>query len=512
MSIVSETDNSIYWDGPYSQCHVGGSIESCVRETIQSHKLPISCIIPKSDGFIGLNEYTRLCNQVNQPITSLTSESQYSRIESLRKSGSYPIIGALCSRQIDRTNLVLLPLDDTTFRIGLENVLSGIPKFQWSDKKPIVFWRGGSSGMDRPSLRTRVTTELFGHPNTDVRITPWGNWENEQYIPNELFAPRCSLEEHFKYKYILIVDGNCIASNHQWVFGSGSVPIMVTHPDNRYWFQKYLKPMVHYVPIKYDLSDLKEKIDWLVTHDEVSKQIAENALAFSKSVFSHEFQKNYIKSAISSVIYSTPSPLTMNYLTLTSRPSDINEHLETLYSYALQCNSVVECGVCEIVSSYAFASAMIGKPNHSFTMIDIYESTKVKPFLEMCRAEGINASFIKGSDIQCTPIQTDLLFIDTWHIYGHLKRELAHWNASVQKYIILHDTTVDGIDGESIRGNADTYAQSIKSGYPEEEIRKGLWPAVTEFLEVHPEWRLEKRYTHNNGLTILARNTDTTST
>ena len=512
MSIVSVTPDHIYWDGQYSQCHVGGSIHSYVSEIIQKHSLPVSCIIPKSDGFIGVNEYARLCNEVKQPISSLTPESHYSRLESLRKSGSYPMISALCSRQVDRTNLILLPLDDTTFRIGLESVLSGIPSPQWSDKKSIVFWRGGSSGMDRPSLRTRVASELFGYPNTDVRITPWGNWENEQSIPTELFAPRSSLEEHFKYKYILIIDGNCIASNHQWVFGSGSVPIMVTHPDNKFWFQKYLKPMVNYVPIKYDLSDLKEKIDWLMTHDEAAKQIAENALAFSKSVFSPEFQKNYIEVVISSILHNTQSDLMINYSILCSKPSDINEHLETLYNYAKQCTTIVECGDRDIVSSYAFASAMIGKPNHSFTMIDLYESTKMKPFLEMCKTEGIHTSFLKESDIQCVPIQTDLLFIDTWHIYGHLKRELAHWHTSVQKYIILHDTTVDAVHGESIRCNLNIEAQSIESGYPEEEIRKGVWPAVVEFLEVHPEWRLEKRYTHNNGLTILARNTDTTST
>jgi hypothetical protein len=34
---------------------------------------------------------------------------------------------------------------------------------------------------------------------------------------------------------------------------------------------------------------------------------------------------------------------------------------------------------------------------------------------------------------------------------------------------------------------------------------KGLWPAVEEFLAAHPEWKIEKRFTNNNGLTILAR-------
>jgi hypothetical protein len=114
-------------------------------------------------------------------------------------------------------------------------------------------------------------------------------------VPDEQFAPhRIGISDHYHSKYILIVDGNVIASAHQWVFGSGSVPIMITHPDNRYWFQQYLKPMKDYVPISYDLSDLEEKIEWLVAHDEEAKQIAENALLFAATIFSSKFQKRYI--------------------------------------------------------------------------------------------------------------------------------------------------------------------------------------------------------------------------
>ena len=47
--------------------------------------------------------------------------------------------------------------------------------------------------------------------------------------------------------------------------------------------------------------------------------------------------------------------------------------------------------------------------------------------------------------------------------------------------------------------------EAVESGLTEEEIRKGLWPAVEEFLIEHPEWKLKERYTHNNGLTILQR-------
>jgi len=291
-TLVSLT-NDIYWDGDYSRCHVGNAIETYLRESIQRTPVPLTVVFPKSDGFISR---TYLPNETN-PV--LPSETKLKDLESRVPSDSFPVVAALCSRGIDQPNILYLPLDDETFKNGLTKVLSSVPSPAWEARRPVAFWRGGASGVERPSIRVRVVLELDGDPGTDVRITPWGNWEREQNIPPHLFAPRCGLAEHFQCKYLLIVDGNCIASNHQWVFGSGAVPIMITHPENRYWFQRYLKPMVNYVPIKYDLSDLKEKISWLREHDTEAKQIAENALAFSCEVFSPEFQRKYIDDELS---------------------------------------------------------------------------------------------------------------------------------------------------------------------------------------------------------------------
>jgi hypothetical protein len=186
-------------------------------------------------------------------------------------------------------------------------------------------------------------------------------------------------------------------------------------------------------------------------------------------------------------------------------PSDINEHLPTLYDYTKKCDSVVECGVRNIVSSYAFASGLLGNSNNKYFMVDPYKSNQIDGFVKACKNEGINAEFIHASDIECPLVETDLLFIDTWHVYGHLKRELAYWHSSVKKYIIMHDTTVDEWAGETIRNRWNAHEQSKETGIPVDEINKGLWPAIDEFLKEHPEWVIEKRYTHNNGLTILKR-------
>lgn len=99
----------------------------------------------------------------------------------------------------------------------------------------------------------------------------------------------------------------------------------------------------------------------------------------------------------------------------------------------------------------------------------------------------------------------DLTFIDTWHVYGQLKRELDKFSKITNKYIIMHDTTVDELLGESIRCNMDAKKQSEESGIPISEIYKGLWPAIEEFLSNNKDWKIKQRFTNNNGLTILEK-------
>lgn len=195
------------------------------------------------------------------------------------------------------------------------------------------------------------------------------------------------------------------------------------------------------------------------------------------------------------------------YINACVTPSDINEHIVTLNIYAQKCNHVTECGVRGVTSSWAFAAALVNRPNTKLVMVDIESNSIVDNFLKLMNIANLNTIFYEQCDLVCPMEETDLLFIDTWHVYGHLKRELARWHSSVRKYIILHDTTIDAEYGETIRGNSNAIEQSRQSGIPIEEINKGLWPAVTEFLEQNHNWRLEKRYENNNGLTILSRNT-----
>jgi hypothetical protein len=188
--------------------------------------------------------------------------------------------------------------------------------------------------------------------------------------------------------------------------------------------------------------------------------------------------------------------------------SDINKHLPTLCKYAEQCVSVFETGVRGVISSYALFYGLSKNPsNNKRMLLNDITACDVQNFLsltnEVCPEIEVKTKWCNNLLIDFEEEKFDLTFIDTWHVYGQLKRELEKFSAITKKYIIIHDTTVDEWLGESVRQNMDVKAQAIESGYPEDEITKGLWYAIEEFLQVHTEWKLKERFFNNNGLTVL---------
>jgi hypothetical protein len=182
-----------------------------------------------------------------------------------------------------------------------------------------------------------------------------------------------------------------------------------------------------------------------------------------------------------------------------SRPSDINQHLETLKTYASECGHITEMGVRTVVSTWAFLAS---KPKRLIS-IDIVQCP-VQDAATAAKNNGIDFEFIVAdtSNPQLDIEPTDLLFIDTWHVYDQLKKEFQLHANKVKKYIILHDTTTFGEIGES---GSDLIINPA-TGQMEMMRKRGLWPAVEEFLAENTNWSLKERFTHNNGLTILQKN------
>ncbi len=94
--------------------------------------------------------------------------------------------------------------------------------------------------------------------------------------------PKISLWEHLKYKFILTIEGNDVATNLKWVMSSNCIAVM---PKPRYetWFMEgRLIANHHYIEVKDDYSDFEEQLQYYIEHTEEAKQIIRNANEYIK--------------------------------------------------------------------------------------------------------------------------------------------------------------------------------------------------------------------------------------
>ena len=193
---------------------------------------------------------------------------------------------------------------------------------------------------------------------------------------------------------------------------------------------------------------------------------------------------------------------------LKNKNSDINQHLETLKNYAKKCDTVIELGVRGCISSWAFLLGLLENQSDKDKKIilnDIKECN-IADFLNATKDLNITVECVWKNDLELDIEENvDLTFIDTWHVYGQLKRELNKFSRVTNKYIIMHDTQVDRVLGETVRNGWNAKKQSEETGIPVEEINMGLGKAIKEFLENNSDWKTKEVFKNNNGLTILER-------
>jgi hypothetical protein len=139
-------------------------------------------------------------------------------------------------------------------------------KTRFEDKRPLAVWRGGQHNPKRIELVRRYR----GHPLCDVGYTHVDR-SDSRYSP---FLPPV---EQMRFKYIISIEGNDVASNLKWIMASNSLCLM---PEPRYetWLMEgRLEAGKHYVSLNPNLDDLEDKILYYERHPEEARAIVRNA-------------------------------------------------------------------------------------------------------------------------------------------------------------------------------------------------------------------------------------------
>ncbi len=204
-------------------------------------------------------------------------------------------------------------------RTSIRDLTSAVPTTieLLSTKKSIAFFRGSCTGSGRTyftnqRLRLFTFTEQQGTTLLDVRCTslndkrlrkhylePMGFINTPVSFPvsDTFYVP---MSEQIRHKYLIYVEGHCAACRLGIMLSSGCVILKVRSSTvaSELWFTNKLQPLVHYIEIREDLSDLIETIEYLETNPDVAQDIAQNARKFWEDNLSHEALVSYVKNII----------------------------------------------------------------------------------------------------------------------------------------------------------------------------------------------------------------------
>ncbi len=190
---------------------------------------------------------------------------------------------------------ILIPDFEAFIEGFYENMLldtsAGRIRFPWRVKKEKAFWRGATTGgtlevhnyQEFPRIKIAHLSSKNPHL-IDAKLTVLSQIKDPKVL--KLLSPfvgnSAPILDHLKYKYQILIDGNtCTYSRAYWQLFSDCLIFKQTSP-NIQWYYSCLTPYVHYIPVAYDFSDLKEKIKWAQNHDLEAQQMVAHANAFAQ--------------------------------------------------------------------------------------------------------------------------------------------------------------------------------------------------------------------------------------
>lgn len=166
----------------------------------------------------------------------------------------------------------------------------------WSERSPTLVWRGATTGFitlfpdridDLPRYQLVRAAKALGQAadvgfyNIVQAVSPEAHETiHQRFAAEGAIKPFVPFETMAAHKFIADVDGNANSWNFFKKLRLGCCVLKLDGPW-RQWFSHRLIEWLHYVPVASDASDLGDKLDWCLSHEDAARQIAENGRQFA---------------------------------------------------------------------------------------------------------------------------------------------------------------------------------------------------------------------------------------
>ena len=235
------------------------------------------------------------------------------------------------SRPIDSENNILLSLNHDRHFPEQQIKLACNDKIPFRVKIKSAIWRGAITGFENVAIRSKFNLETniwdndklkyndikefvgnkdipsrfnlvnkyYRSPIVNIGFTNGPNYMIK-YIGDYRYKIKRNLppDHLLRYKYLISIEGNDVASNLKWLFASKCI-ILMPKPTCETWFcEGLLEPWVHYIPLENNLADLYEKINWCENNTQFCEQIVENQRVYFAIMYDKQLNNKITKSIL----------------------------------------------------------------------------------------------------------------------------------------------------------------------------------------------------------------------
>jgi len=178
-------------------------------------------------------------------------------------------------------------------RVPFENL--SLPRSQlrvcrhFREKKDRLLWRGATTGRNWTVRDTQPNGAVSdGLPDRQWLLTRWGENQSaridvgtHKYVQNVphrwKLKNKVSIDQMSQNKFLVLPEGNDVASASAWSLFSSSVVLMPIPRKESVVAHGLLKPWVHFIPIERNFSDLDVKMQWCLNNLDDCEDIAHRA-------------------------------------------------------------------------------------------------------------------------------------------------------------------------------------------------------------------------------------------
>jgi hypothetical protein len=171
----------------------------------------------------------------------------------------------------------------------------------WHQKKDMSVFRGqltGSKdgGYDRHAddlqncknmIRCRLVLKYHNSKLVDAKLTSTRKRIRDVLADVPLVGAKIEVDGLLKYKALIMIEGNDVASGLKWALLSQSVVIMPPPKYTSWAMEELLQPWIHYIPLDDFATNIEERMQWVIDNDEEAQRIAERATLWMEDLVFH---------------------------------------------------------------------------------------------------------------------------------------------------------------------------------------------------------------------------------